>query len=253
MKIIDTNILIHYYKNKDVKNLFWEEENHITSINALEFLNNIEKTQSNKARYYIPIINNLLHAEIMMLKIHRDHPFNKRLSDGITFDFNGEFESYIFYNNLAICEAINKGKKDLFYAAIKFLPKEDYKSIKDKFNFLVSNNLHCLNINPDDISLAYKLLELFLKNNALKIDFRNSWNDLLILSKSIGTGSKLITKDKLLNRFVTELFKSKVTPMNENEIEIDFAKSKSEVQDNTKFESKGYINRGWHYKIINNK
>ncbi len=252
MKIIDTNIL--YYKHKDADYKIEIEDNFITSVNALEFLRNIEKEHSSKAKYYIPLLKKAVHLEMTAIaKFHKNRPFNKRMSDAISFSFKGDFDDYMFYNNLSVADVINNRKQQLFNSSIEFFPKEDYKEIKDKFNFLVGNNLTCLQIENKDIELAYALLDLFLKNHSIKEDFRNSWNDLLILSKSVNSNAKLITKDKLLNKFATELYKAKTIYIGIDEIEIDFSEKKDDARDNTKFESKGYINRGWQYKIISRK
>ena len=135
----------------------------------------------------------------------------------------------------------------------KFFSKENYKDIKAKFNFILEHNLNCLPIETKDIELGYILLELFIKKHSIKEDFRNSWNDILILSKSINTIAKLITKDKLLNNFAAGLCNAKIISIEVNDIEIDFSKSEIIENDYTKFESKGYINKGWQYKVINKK
>lgn len=244
MRIIDTNIL--YYKHKNFNYNISLENSFITSVNALEFLKNIEKVHTNKAKYYIPILNSI-HYGVLANKM--DHPFNKRLSDSIIFDFKQDFESYTFYNNQSICIAINEKAKDLFNSSIQFLDKENYKDIKDKFNFITENKLTCLQIDNRDIDLSYNLLDEFLKSHSIKEDFRNSWNDLLILSKAINTNSTLISNDKLLNKFAAEIYNAKITSTAENEIEIDFTKLAKDGNEYRKFESKGYINRGWQYKI----
>lgn len=246
MRIIDTNIL--YYKHKNPNYNVSLADSHITSINALEFLKNIEKVHTNRAKYYIPRISPI-HLGILSSKFHDNRPFNKKLSDSIIFDFKQDFESYVFYNNHTVSMSINENIRELFYASIQFLPKEDYKEIKDKFNFITNNKLTCLMIDNRDIDLSYGLLDEFLKTHSIKEDFRNSWNDLLILSKSINTKSTLISKDKLLNKFAAEIYDAKIISRAENEIEIDFTKSEVDENKYRKFESKGYINRGWQYKI----
>lgn len=246
MRIIDTNIL--YYKHQNPKYIISLSNGFITSINALEFLKNIEKKHTNRAKYYIPLISQI-HLGTLANKFHKNRPFNKRLSDNIAFDFKRDFESYVLYNNHSICKCINENSKELFYPSIEFLAKENFKEIKDKFNFLLESKLTCLQIDNRDIDLSYSLLDLFLKNHSIKEDFRNSWNDLLILSKSINTKSILVTKDKLLNKFAAEIYDAKVVSSTENEIEIDFRELDFEDNKYRKFESKGYINRGWQYKM----
>jgi len=248
MKILDTNIL--YYKYRSFKYPTNIDRQYITSISALEFLKNIDKDYNNRAKYYIPLPNNIIHKATFLERKSgaRNRPYNKRLTDGIKFSFNQSFDDFIIYNNLAIEEVINTQNYDIFKSSIEFLPKELYKEIKDKFKFLLDSELLCLSIDSQDIELSYFLLDLFLSKNTIKEDFKNSWNDILILAKTINIKSKLITEDKLLNRFASEILKGKISSLDNNEIEIDFTTEESTQQRN-KLESKGYINRGWDYKI----
>src|SRR5690606_8321651 len=117
MELIDTNIL-HYRHRSTRYNIDIQDKN-ISSINALEFLNNIEKVHTNSAKFYIPLNNGLnFHLGILLSKVHKNKPFNKRLSDYITFEFNNDFPSYNLYNNLSVQEVINNRKRELLRASI---------------------------------------------------------------------------------------------------------------------------------------
>jgi hypothetical protein len=247
---LDTNIL--YYKHQGQNLNLNIKGKSITSINALEFLKNIEKKHHNKAKYHIPFITNHIH-QIAIARMHKSikksHPFNKRLSDSIIFDFSQDFESYSLYNNKSVSEVINNKRKELFYSSIEFLGKSENKDIKNKFKFVLENDLKCDILNPEDIYLGYELLNEFLKKHTLKPDFRNCWNDILILAKSVNEGAKLITSDKLLNKFASEVYNGQIKQV-DNTIEIQFPSSDENLENNwTKQESKGYINRGWQYKM----
>lgn len=250
---IDTNILYYKYsKASFVTDVF---SKNISSINALEFLRNIEKNHNNKAKYYIPRKRSDLANHLMILssRFKADHPIRKNFADSISFDFKHDFDSYKLYNNESISTAINNQDVEIFKLATSFLSKEEYKDINSKFNFLLDNEINCTKIDIEDIELAYNLLDLFLCKYTLKDDFRNCWNDLLILAKSANEGATLISSDKLLNRFASDIlygnFKEK-----KDYIEIQFpVKNGIERIDYNQFESKGYINRGWQYKIRNSR
>jgi predicted nucleic acid-binding protein len=249
---IDTNILYHKYSGE--LSDFIIEKQTITSINALEFLKNIEKKHNNRARYHIPNVKSALHfakfinGEGYIKK--RNHPIGKSASDYVLFDFANEFESYAFYNNHSISQVINNKYNELFYLSIAFLEKSELKEIRDKYNFLISNNLFCENIDATDIELGYELLDKFLQKYSLKGNFRNCWNDILILSKCINKGSRILTGDKLLNRFACDIYEGSIR--NEKDLlDIKFPDRKSAIKKNIDRESKGYINRGWFYKIRN--
>jgi hypothetical protein len=186
-------------------------------------------------------------------KNHTSKPFNRRSSDSIQFDFKSEYESYVLYNNLSISDAINNGKQPLFNSSIDFLTKETYKDIRNKFQFILEHGLNCLPISTQDIDFGYILLDIFTKSHPLKDDFRNSWNDILILSKALNCGARLITEDKLLNKFASEIFSVKMNSLGGGAIEIDFSKKQEDIDDFMKLESKGYVNRGWQYKINNRR
>ncbi len=247
---LDTNIL--YYAHSGKKIDVDIEGQKITSINALEFLKNIEKTHSNKAKYHIPRTSSHLHCrEILGAKDYfkkRNHPISKRLSDYVIFDFAQDFKSYALYNNESISQVINNKYNELFYLTISFLEKSEYKDIRGKFDFILKNQLHCESIAENDIELGYELLTQFIQNHSLKEDFRNCWNDILILSKSINEGGKLITSDKLLNKFASEVYEGQITKK-DGFLEIQFPNEIEKSKNIEKLESKGYINRGWNYKI----
>lgn len=250
---LDTNILYYTFSGRNLNIDFYGKN--ITSINSLEFLKNIEKTHNNKAKYYIPKINSGLHYQMLIggkeYFKKSNHPMNKRLSDCVIFNFAKDYNSYALYNNESISQTVNNKYRELFNFSISFLSKSEYKDIKGKFDFLINSEFQCDSINNADIELGYELLDIFLQNHSLKDDFRNCWNDILILSKSINEGARLITSDKLLNRFASELYKGEIHK-SEEILDIHFPTESKKI-DNIQHESKGYINRGWFYKTINRK
>lgn len=248
---IDTNIL--YYKFSNKKLPIQIKGRNIVSINALEFLKNIDKEHNNRARYHIPLA---LLGHVLMYREYikeRNRPFPKHVCDSIKFDFKQDFESYALFNNETITNVINSEMKELFRHSISFMNKEEFKELKSKFWFLIENEVTCHFISDADIELSYELLDSFLKKHMIKKDFKNSWNDLLILSKVINSGGNLISTDKLLNHFAAKEFAASVK-RNYDFFEFRFpttnAKSGNKL---TKFESKGYINKGWAYRINKGK
>lgn len=248
MEIIDTNIL--YYKFKDSRYHVDIRYKNISSITALEFLKNIEKVHTNSAKFYIPLNNGLnLHFSILLSKLHKNRAFNKRVSDYITFEFNNDYPSYNLYNNLSIQQVINDKQNELLKASITFLSKEDFKDINSRYNFLINYNLNCISLEQSDIDLALVLLNKFLLNNSLKDDFRNSWNDLLIASTAVNRNLNLVSKDKLLNKFVSTEFGIKGKKVTNEITEYNFSSKEVTARKYENLESKGYINRGWNYRL----
>lgn len=248
MDFIDTNVLYYAYSKNDFE--ISDEGAIITSINALEFLKNIEKEHNNKAKYYIPSVKStsLKFDPFFLIAKKRDHPFGKRYTDFIKFDFKHDFDSYILYNNESIENVINTFNIELFKSSISFLDKETYKELLSRFKFLLNNNIFCESISANDIELGYYILDAFLNKYSIKDDFRNSWNDILILSKCLNQGERLITHDKLLNELAIELFHVEIEWHNKY-IEIAFPESRKKKIEDKQRESKGYINRSWQYKF----
>ncbi|WP_269243076.1 hypothetical protein [Flavobacterium limnophilum] len=248
MEIIDTNIL--YYKFKNPKYYIDIRDKNISSVNALEFLKNIEKVHTNSAKFYIPLNSGLnFHFGILISKFHKNRAFNKRLSDCVTFEFNNDFPSYNLYNNLSVQQVINNKQNELLKASINFLAKEDFKDIYSKYNFLIDNNLNCISLEQIDVDLALELLNKFLLNHSLKDDFRNCWNDLLIASIAVNRNLNLVSKDKLLNQFVSAEFGIKEKRITNEVTEYNFSSNEVTERKHEKFESKGYINRSWNYRL----
>ncbi|RDV13740.1 hypothetical protein DXT99_18450 [Pontibacter diazotrophicus] len=94
------------------------------------------------------------------------------------------------------------------------------------------------------------MLNSFLSKHNSKENFRNTWNDILILSKSSTKELPLVTEDKLLNRFAAELYDVAVSK-HDKFLNIDFSKPHKESS-KINNESKGYVNNGWRYKISKN-
>lgn len=239
-----------FYKFKNPKYYIDIQNKNISSVNALEFLKNIEKVHTNSAKFYIPLNNGLnFHFGVLLSKFQKNKAFNKRLSDYVTFEFNNDFPSYNMYNNLSVQQVINNKQNELLKASIDFLTKEDIKEIYSKYNFLIDYNLNCISLDQIDVDLALELLNKFLLNHSLKEDFRNCWNDLLIASIAVNRNLNLVSKDKLLNQFVSAEFGINEKRITNEVTEYNFSSNEVTERKHEKFESKGYINRSWNYRL----
>jgi|GEM_PF-953291 len=249
-----TNSMIEFRDAENLNDKTEEEEKNISpfkivSITALEFLENIEKVHSKRAKYYIPSKNKINLDLIRHSQIEK--PWRNDHSDSIIFNFNQDFESYELYNNDSVSEVINQRLFQVFESAIKFLDKKKRKYLKKKIRLLIESNIYCLPIEVNDIELAYDLLTKFIERHPLKADFRNCWNDILILAKTINSGEELYTKDKLLNQFALEEYGG-TKEKNGNSVILKFMENKGDNRE-VSIESKNYINRGWDYKIRTGK
>lgn len=244
MKLLDTQIISYKYngtKDVDVSGKI------IPSVVAIEFLQ-MQSDKPHSANYYIPRVNNFQTGLIDYLRI--DHAFRKSAADYLIFDFDQLSKPFMMFSNYNISDLINTKNVVLFDKVVNHLQKDTQKDLKKKIRFILDSEISCIPINELDIEIGYNLLDQFLRKYNNKNDFRNTWNDILILSKSINHKIPLLTEDKLLNRFASELFNGRISA-HEGLLDIDF--SIGQQSDTPKnLESKGYINRGWAYKMKKN-
>jgi len=244
MGLLDTQIISYKYKGTKDIDVYKKS---IPSVVAMEFLQ-MQSTKLHAANYYIPKSSRYPFGYIEMVKI--DHAFRQHSSDFLIFDFGQTHKSFKMFSNLNVSELINSRNVILFDKAISFVKKDLQKELKKKIRFIVDNEINCEPITDSDIEMGYVLLNRFLSINNSKKDFRNTWNDMLILSKSIGLKEVLYTEDKLLKSFASMVCNAK-TIEREGIFSIDFT-DKSAIEKRFNLESKGYINNGWKYKMIKN-
>jgi len=241
---LDTQVVSYAIKGK------WNESIDgcvISSIVANElFL--VHGDDPAKANLYIPLLSSRHIMGPMVTELRRrDHPFNKRLSDSIIMDFGNEFPTIIEYNNLSMTTMINHGLGDLFAGAICHLDKETKKTLKRRFQFLIENGIQCIPLRQRDVEMAFYLLSQFRERYNIKVNFRNSWNDFLVMSCAMCANESLITEDSLLSKFASENLG--VTPEKKQDfVELPFAANKTNGHKQFR-ESKGYINNGWRIRF----
>jgi len=242
MKLIDTNVLSYVYNKTNNYELSIDNE-YISSVVASEFL------LMQKKDYYIPNIGNIAKNPYLSKFTKVEHLPNKHSTDSILFDFNQLHDSFCHYSNFAISDLINNQNIILYDKIMEFQDKTDRKELKKKIRFIIDNNIKCEPILDEDIKEGYLILEKFIDKYSTKGNFRNTWNDILILSKSINKGLLLITEDKLLNKIAMEFYNAIVTKNNDF-VNLTFNTIEEPIRKINK-ESKGYINKSWEYKIRN--
>ncbi len=219
----------------------------ISSIVANEFLL-VQSDELSQANWYIPTPSKARFLGYSLFGFHlRDHPFQRQSADSIKMDFSNEFPTIIEYNNFSLANAINNGLTGLFAAATRHLDKTRRKMLIKRFRFIVDSGLTCIPLNQGDVSTAFDLLQQFRRTHNLKANFRNSWNDLLILSSAMNAGCNLITEDNELSRFVSELSGGSISEC-EQFVQIHFSHCNRKEQ-RASLESKGYINLGWRVQF----
>ena len=252
MEFLDTQILIDAFSGTPS---YPVERRAISSIAANELLQ-IQGAKLSQAKYYVPMIpkgiRSLHHANITeTMTAKRDHPFNKMRTDRVIMDFGGQYPTIIEYGNLAIAEVINEHAIRLFDQAINFLSKERQKILKRRFRFLLDMGIQCVPLDKDALVTAQELLYEFGAKHSLKDNFRNTWNDMLIVAAALQAAGNLTTRDTLLARFTANRFAASQHQAGPN-ITIEFERAAPRQRPKS-LESKGYINRGWNFRFEQNR
>ena len=105
------------------------------------------------------------------------------------------------------------------------------------------NNITCMPLTRVSVASAFNLLREFTKGHNLKKDFRNSLNDILILTTAIESSAKLNTEDSELSKFASQSYAGQYQKGSEFTT-IDFSQITPAPHHKNK-ESKGYVNNGW--------
>ena len=252
MSLIDTQILSYWFKGRypEISKIDFE----ISSITANEFLLVQNMSDFKRANYYIPLLSHmggsLLYKGIELPSLKSSTPRAKRSArrhtDQIILEFGNDYPIIVEYGSLALSDAINNKLYELYLQSIQTLPKDKQKYLKQRFKYIITNSISSIPLNKNIIEIGFDLLIKFTEKYKPKDNIRNTINDILILSTAIAKAKKIITDDKLLNRFASEEYQGKIEVFDRNLI-INFESTETLMQKNNK-ESKGYINRGWQIK-----
>jgi len=210
------------------------------AVSELLLMYNAGRTTAN---YYVPVLSTM-HLMSSLGSSKLDHPFSKRLTDRIVFDFGNDFDPIIEFGSNAITKVVNGKNIDILRQSIRSLEKGQQRNIRENFNFLLANEIHCVSLTPAIVEDAYQLLWDFRNSgHNLKAAFRNSWNDILILATARSRGGHLMSDDSELNRFAASSLQDLGGVNGLVEITLD-APAKRTPRKQSR-ESKGYTNRGW--------
>ena len=239
MRFLDTQIVSYAFKGDNSVSV---TDEHISSVAANEFLEAHSRTATS-ANYYIP--SNLRHVGMLVSlgkERIRKRGFSKRSTDRLTLDFDQDYPSIVEYGSFAVSRAISERALNTYRLAIAPLDRRKQKRLLQRFEFLCDHRVTCVPLQPAVARLGQCLLSRFLQTYRLKKNFRNSVNDMLILSAAIHVGGELLTKDSVLVRFCADYGLLKRYGHGEW---IRCESTTPVERKSTKRESKGYINRSW--------
>lgn len=212
---------------------------YIPSTAAQEFLESQVEDPA-QARYYIPLTKDPIEIEGLFKYARKeDTGFTKNYTDKFVVNTPKEYNSQREFGHKAISNVINKNLHKLFKASIQGLSKSKIKKLKERVLFSMNSGLKCLPLSKSISDVGVELLELFLKNNEPKKNFKNIFNDIMILAMSEELNYRLWTEDRLLAKFASNNLGRDI----KRESGLFEVLSKDEnTKEMQKGESKGYIN-----------
>jgi hypothetical protein len=250
-ELLDTQLISYAFKGRRDISVTGRS---ISAITANEFLL-VQSAKYAQANYYVPLLSRLnipgsvQGDELSDWQLDVVHPFDKRATDRVTLEFGNEFPTVVEYGNLAIAVLINKRTPSPFYAATEFLEKTRRRTICQRFDFLLQNEMNCLPLSRNAAFIGIDLLQEFRVRHNLKANFRNSLNDILALATAIDVSATLLTADILLGEFAAKHLAVDHRTQGDV-IAVDFGQGlHSSSRKST--ESKGYINTGWRVSFSN--
>lgn len=240
MRMIDTQILIHMQAGRRRTPL----SGAIASVAAKEFLIAYD-SKPNRERYYPSPALAWAHQNVRLPDAagRARHPSRRQTTDRLIIDFTDEQASVVEYGNRTFAKIINEARSDCFDAAIAALQKDEQRSLRQRFRFLLDHSFQCFALEEESLVIGLDILDELLRSHAPKQNFLNTLRDTMILGVAVKHGIPLQTEDKLLGKLAATKFGVGMRDEGSDVI-VDFGAVAPNVR-RSRAESKGYINRGW--------
>ncbi|MTK05446.1 hypothetical protein FF096_26270 [Micromonospora sp. CP22] len=221
----------------------------LSSVAAQEFL--LVHTKDLKMpRYYMPRPPHLRSQGLSLLRFGekglsgpQQHARRRKCTDRLLIDFGSDYPTIFEYGHNRLAGAINRGETRYYETCIRDLDRPLRRDLLGRFVFLVHNRVKCVALSPKIVEGMFPLLKEFSRTNNLKENFRNTINDMLVLSTALEGRASLFSKDKTLNRFAADFYRAPFKRVESQVLCIDFDRDASSRRQ--PFESKGYVNRSW--------
>jgi predicted nucleic acid-binding protein len=206
-------------------------------------------------RFYLPLIQNGYHLW-MHVNMAREKRGMRRRSkrkprtDRLVIDFARDHPTVVEYSHIATCRLLQfsakqpeLGSKIFTTYARDALSRAAFSHASRHFKALADSQVRYLALTLETVRMALPLLSEFEARFSLKDNFRNSWNDMLILATAIRANEALITRDRVLAEFAADVIQAEVADHADASFQVDF--NTESVMRRSNLESRGYINLGW--------
>lgn len=224
-------------------------DHYISSVIAKEFLEMYQSESPRLDKYYVPVLTHSAYSEFGISvgsKEFRERNPSRNRCDKFSVSFASDRPEIIEYGSKAIALTINQGRFQAYRWATQHLSKAMRQRIRSRFDYIVKNRIVCSPLIAPVVHIALELLWDFSQAHNVKKDFRNSFNDMLILATSKHYDIPLLTNDTLLARFAVDKYKGRLQ-VNDEAAVVDFPRES--VGRVVRKESKGYINHGWRIGV----
>ncbi|WP_341718788.1 hypothetical protein QQG74_03145 [Micromonospora sp. FIMYZ51] len=221
----------------------------LSSVAAQEFL--LVHTKDLKTpRYYMPRPPHLRSQGPSLLRVGekglsgpQQHARRRKYTDRLFIDFASDHPTIFEYGHNRLAGAINGGEIQYYETCIRDLDRQLRRDLLGRFTFLVHNRVKCVALTPKTVESMFPLLNEFSRTNNPKKNFRNTINDMLVLSTALEGRASLFSKDEALNRFAADFYRAPFKRVASHALCIDFDGGASNRRQ--PIESKGYVNRSW--------
>lgn len=244
MRMIDTQILVHMHAGRREA----PTSGAIASVAAKEFLIAYGPGPDRERYYPRPALAwGPQHFRVPDAEARARHPSGRQTMDRLIIDLADQQTSVVEYGNRTFAKIINEDRSECFDAAIAALEKNEQRSLRQRFRFLVDHSLRCFALEEESLAIGLDILDDLLLDNAPKKNFLNTLRDTMILGVAVKHGIPLQTEDRLLAKLAATRFGVGLRDEGTDVI-VDFGTAVGSGRV-PRSESKGYINRGWRIAV----
>ena len=233
---IDTQIISYAYKGTGESDVRSAE---MSSVAIKEFLATYNP-ENNKDHFYVPANGVIARCPDLLGQLSSRSQMNSSArTDRLILDFGVDFPVLVEYGSVAIARMVNMKNLSLLRESVAHMPKEDRRAVRKKFEFVCDNEIRCVALNKYAAITALEVFTLFLERHQPKNFFRNTANDILILSTAISAEARFETLDSALSRRACSTLAAR-KELKGSRLTLDFSRTSNTSKHS--LESKRYIN-----------
>ncbi|MFE0642802.1 hypothetical protein ACFW2Y_14485 [Streptomyces sp. NPDC058877] len=151
------------------------------------------------------------------------------------------------YGHIMMGWLIRNQREDIYARRVSHLPRQEQRALRKSFAFILEQDIRCVSLDSKKAQKGVDLLFAYSRTEGsnLKGDFRNSFNDMLILGTAMDLGYDLVTEDRELWKFSRRMLPITC------ELDGQLVRLKTQREQGGRQhsqESRGYVNRSWQVR-----